>query len=87
MENDPFYSAVITNDTLINLYVNNAKSVGVVFDDVDPTTLTASTGRLHLHFKRTNGHAHRNETNLERLVRSLAYLPCYAYKTEKCVRV
>ena len=43
VENDPFYSAVITNKTLIDLYVANAKSLGVEFEDVDATKLTAST--------------------------------------------
>jgi len=44
VENDPYYSSVTTNKTLIDLYVKNAKSVGVPFNDDDMVTkLTAST--------------------------------------------
>lgn len=40
-ETEPFYSAVKTNKTLIDLYMNNAKSLGVVFNEL--TVLRGST--------------------------------------------
>ena len=43
-EDEPFYSAVKTNAILINLYIENAKSLGVQFnDDEQRTKLLAST--------------------------------------------
>ena len=40
---DSIPNKVMTNKTLIDLYVANAKSVGVEFEDVDATKLKAST--------------------------------------------
>ena len=43
-EDQPFYASVTTNKTMIDLYVKNAKSLGVPFnDDHMVSKLTAST--------------------------------------------